>query len=118
MYQLKHIFLFAVGQKRPWKRYALDTLLALAGSFVVTLLIYGLRLYPLIPNISLVYLVVVLALGSTRGLFAAVFAAVVAFLCFDFFLIEPLYMFTVTKPEEWLALFIFLCTAIITGQLT
>src|SRR3989442_278679 len=111
MHQLKHIFSFA-EQKRPWKRFVLDTLLALAGSFTVTLLIYSLQLYPRIPNISLIYLVVVLALGSTRGLFAAVFAAVVAFLCFDFFLIQPLYEFTIAQPEEWLALFIFLCTAI------
>jgi two-component system sensor histidine kinase KdpD len=41
----------------------------------------------------------------------------VAFLSFDFFLVQPFYTFTIARPEEWLALFIFLCTAMITGQL-
>ncbi len=117
MHQFKHIILLGLRLKRPWKRYLWDSLLALVGSLAVTLFIYGLHLYPRIPNISLIYLIVVLALGSTRGLFAAVFAAVVAFLGFDFFLELPLYLFTIERPEEWLALFIFLCTAIITGQL-
>lgn len=117
MHQFKRIILFSLRLKRPWKRSLWDALLALIGSLTVTLSIYGLHLYPHIPNISLIYLIVVLALGSTRGLFAAVFAAFVAFLSFDFFLEPPLYTFTIDQPEEWLALFIFLCTAIITGQL-
>jgi two-component system, OmpR family, sensor histidine kinase KdpD len=117
MRQFKHIIVSAWWLKRPWKRWFWDALLALVGSLAVTLCIYALRLYPHIPNISLVYLIVVLALGSTRGLFSAVFAAMVAFLSFDFFLEPPLYTFTIEYPEEWLALFIFLCAAIITGQL-
>lgn len=103
--------------KRSRKLLLWDALLGLSGSLIVTLLIYALRLYPRIPNISLVYLVVVLALASTRGLFSAVFASVVAFLCFDFLLVQPLYTFTIAQPAEWLALLIFLCTAIITSQL-
>src|SRR5579875_1121917 len=94
-----------------------DTLMALLGTLAVTMILYGLHLYPRIPNISLVYLVVVLTLASTRGLYPAVLSSVVAFLSFDFFLVQPLYTFTIRYPEEWLALGIFLCTAIITGQL-
>ncbi|MEO8973433.1 MAG: ATP-binding protein, partial [Ktedonobacteraceae bacterium] len=60
---------------------------------------------------------VVLALASTRGLYAAILAAVVAFFSFDFFLVPPLYKFTIAHTEEWLALIVFLATAIITGQL-
>jgi two-component system sensor histidine kinase KdpD len=70
-----------------------------------------------VPNISLIYLLAVLILGSRRGLFAAVLSAVVAFLSFDFFLVEPLYTFSIRDPGEWLALGIFLFAAIITGQL-
>src|SRR5207245_4688114 len=60
---------------------------------------------------------VVLALASTRRLYPAILTSLVAFLSFDFFLIPPLYTFTIAKLEEWLALFVFLVTAIITGQL-
>jgi two-component system sensor histidine kinase KdpD len=81
------------------------------------MLVYSFGLYRKIPNISLVYLLVVLILGSRRGLFAAVAASLIAFLSFDFFLVQPLYTFTIARPEEWLALFVFLFAAIITGQL-
>jgi len=100
-----------------WTRYISDSLLATAAALLVTGIIYVFQLYPRIPNISLVYLLIVLTLASTRGLFSAIVASVVAFLSFYFFLTQPLYTFTIFKVEEWLALFIFLVTAIITGQL-
>jgi len=61
-------------------RYLLDSLLACAGSLLVTGIIYAFHLYPRIPNISIVYLLVVLALATARGRYAAILAAVVAFL--------------------------------------
>jgi two-component system sensor histidine kinase KdpD len=100
-----------------WQHYLVDSLLAIAGSLLITCLIAVFHLYPKIPNISLVYLLIVLALASTRGLYAAILASVVAFLSFDFFLVPPLYTFSIYRFEEWLALFIFLTTAIITGEL-
>jgi two-component system, OmpR family, sensor histidine kinase KdpD len=115
--QFKRILSIGLKQKRSWKRFFWDGLLALVGSLLVTLFIYALSLYPRIANIELIYLIVVLALASTRGLLPAIFASVVAFFSFDFFLIQPLFSFTIAKPEEWLALFVFLCTAVITGQL-
>src|SRR5260370_21639437 len=104
--------------ERQWlKRYIVDTLLATALALGVTGIIYVLHLYPAIPNISFLYLLIVLGLSSTRGLYAAVITSIVAVLSFDFSLTEPLYTFTIARPEEWLALFIFLVTAITTGRL-
>jgi len=59
----------------------------------------------------------VLALASTRGRYGALLTSFVAFLSFDYFLVPPLYVFTISRLEEWIALFIFLVTALITGQL-
>jgi len=101
-----------------WRRYLIDSMLAILGSLLITTIIFALHLYPSIPNISLTYILLVLALGSTRGLFAAVVSSLVAFLSFDFFLVPPFYTFTIARPEEWIALLVFLATAIITGQLT
>ncbi len=106
-----------IGERARWKRYGGDSLLAIVGALLVTGIIFLFRLYPRIPNISVAYLLIVLALASTRGMFAAVVASVMAFLSFDFFLVPPLYTFTIGKIDEWLALFIFLATAITTGQL-
>ncbi|HAH01383.1 MAG TPA: hypothetical protein DCL75_21620 [Ktedonobacter sp.] len=100
-----------------WRRYLIDSTLSIAGALVVTGIIDALHLYPRIPNISVIYLLVVLTLASTRGRYSAVLASVVAFLAFDFFLVPPLYLFTINRVEEWLALFVFLATAILTGQL-
>lgn len=112
MDQFKHIVVHATKQKWLW-----DTFLALMGTIAVTMILYGFHLYPRIPNISLAYLVVVLALASTRGLYPAILSSVVAFLSFDFYLVEPFYTFSINRPEEWLALFVFLGAAIITSQL-
>jgi K+-sensing histidine kinase KdpD len=96
----------------------MDSFLAVGGVAVVTVIIYAYHLYPTIPNISLIYLLLILLLASTRGRYTAIVAAVVAALAFDFFLVPPLYTFVIARREEWIALFVFLVTALITSQLT
>ncbi len=106
------------GRAKPrWRRYVNDSLLALGGGVLVTSLIAVGHLYPRIPTISLVYLLVVVALASTRGLYAASLASLLAVLAFDYFLVSPLYTFVVSKIEDLLTLSVFLATAVITSQL-
>ncbi|MFL5657901.1 MAG: DUF4118 domain-containing protein [Ktedonobacteraceae bacterium] len=106
------------GRAKPrWRRYVNDSLLALGGGVLVTSLIAVGHLYPRIPTISLVYLLVVVALASTRGLYAASLASLLAVLAFDYFLVPPLYTFVVSKIEDLLTLSVFLATAVITSQL-
>src|SRR5258708_40076856 len=93
-------------------RYLLDTLLACVGSLLVTAVIVVFHLYPAIPNISIVYLLVVLALAITRGRYAAILSAVAAFLFLSFFLLPPLYTFSPILTLERIALFILFLTAI------
>ena len=117
MSQVEHLPSLEKKGEPQWRRYLGDSAIAIIGSLLITTIIYTLHFYPSIPNISLAYLLVVLVLASTRGLYAAVLSALVAFFSFDFFLVPPLYTFTIARPEEWVALFVFLATAIITGQL-
>ncbi|QBD77853.1 DUF4118 domain-containing protein [Ktedonosporobacter rubrisoli] len=117
MLSTDHLPPLEVRREARWQRYLNDSLLAVVGSLLITGIIRGLRLYPFIPNISFAYLLIVLALASTRGLYAAILASIVAFFSFDFFLVPPLFTFSVGTIEEWLALFFFLAVAIITGQL-
>ncbi|SRR5579883_358906 len=117
MSTMEHMLPVEVQNGLPWPRYLLDSLLAFVGAMLVTAVIYFFHLYPRIPNISIVYLLVVLALASTRGRYASILASLVAFLSFDFFLVPPLYVFTINRAEEWIALFVFLVTAILTSQL-
>jgi len=117
MRDIEQIPQLPVHTKKNWQQYLIDSLLAVGGALAVTGIIYAYHLYPTIPNISIVYLLVILLLASTRGRYAAILAAVVAFLSFDFFLVPPLYTFVITRWEEWIALFVFLVTALITSQL-
>jgi len=117
MQTVEHIPQLPVRAKKSGQQYLIDALLAVAGTLIVTGIIYGYHLYPTIPNISIIYLLVILALASTRGRFAALVASVAAFLSFDFFLVPPLYTFVISRWEEWIALFVFLATALITSQL-
>ena len=70
-----------------------------------------------VPNLSILYLLVVLFCAVTWGWWNALGAAVLAFLCYDFFFVEPIFTFTIRDPEEWLALLIFLVVAAVTSHL-
>jgi two-component system, OmpR family, sensor histidine kinase KdpD len=117
MNMMEYVLPVKIQRTLLWRWYLFDSLLAFAGSMLITGIIAVWQLYPRIPNISIIYLLVVLTLASTRGRYAATLASLVAFLSFDFFLVPPLYVFTISRVEEWIALFIFLVTAILTSQL-
>lgn len=74
-----------------WRRYISDSLLAIGGVTLVTGVIEVAHLYPRIPTISFAYLLVVLALASTRGRYAAILASLLALFAYLFFLVPPLY---------------------------
>ena len=117
MNTVEHLLPIGQSKTRSWQQYLLDTVVAFVGTMLVTGIIAVFQLYPRIPNISIAYLLVILALASTRGRYASILASLVAFLSFDFFLVPPLYVFTISSIEEWIALFVFLVTAILTSQL-
>jgi two-component system sensor histidine kinase KdpD len=117
MRSIEHLLLLGTSTEKRRTRYLVDAVLAIICILLITLFIRALHLYPFIPNISFLYLLLVLGLASTRGLYAASIASIAAFLSFDYFLVMPLHTFTVARYEEWLALFVFLFSAIVTGQL-
>lgn len=100
----------------PWKRRLFESLLALGSTFSLTGLIFLFHLYPHIPDISLAYLLVILAFASRRGLYPALLASIVAFLSFDFFFVPPVYSLLINKFDDILTLIVFLVTAIITSR--
>src|SRR5215471_21520521 len=100
-----------------WPRYLLDSVLACSGSLLITGIIFAFQLYPRIPNISNLYLLVVPVLAITRGRYAAILSAGLAFLSYAYFIVPPLYSFAIVRSEEWIALGIFLLVALLTAQL-
>jgi len=99
--------------RRWWVSYG-AAICAVAGvSFLIALI----EARSHIANVSMLYLIAVLAIASFFGSGPAVLASIMAFLAFDWLFVKPYHTFTVADPEEWVALLLFLLTAIITGQL-
>ena len=71
----------------------------------------------ILPNISLLYLLAVLASATYAGHISAIAAALFSVLAYNFFFIEPVGTFTIAEPHEVFALFIFLVAAALAGSL-
>ncbi len=69
-------------------------------------------------TVGFIYLIVVLAVATGWGLVEAVAASLAAMLCFNFFFLPPVGQFTIADPENWVALFTFLATALVASHLS
>jgi two-component system sensor histidine kinase KdpD len=64
------------------------------------------------------YLLGVLAIAATWGLVESIAASVAAMLCFNFYFLPPVGKFTIADPQNWVALFAFLATALVASHLS
>jgi two-component system, OmpR family, sensor histidine kinase KdpD len=104
----------AAAPTPAWQGYAA----AVAGVALVSLGIGLVLSWARIANVSMLYLLVVLALGTRFGSGPAVVASLLAFLTFNWFFVSPVHTLTVADPDEWLALLLLLVTSVVTGELT
>src|SRR5580698_8388407 len=96
---------------------ALRLLISLAGVTVVTFSADAIIPHNL-TTVGSAYLLLVLLLASRWGLVEATLASVAATLTFNFFFLPPVGKFTIADPQNWVALFSFLATALITSRLS
>ncbi len=68
-------------------------------------------------HLAVLYLLPVLGVASLRGRGAALVAAVLSFLTYNFFFVEPVFTLAIRDPGEWPTLLVFLFTALVAGQL-
>jgi two-component system sensor histidine kinase KdpD len=104
--------------KRPYQHFPWSYLLALSAVALITGLIYLVDPHAGIADVSMLYLLMVIIAALLLSSEAAIAAGIAGFLATDWFFVEPRYEFTVQYPSEWVALMVFLITAMITGQLT
>jgi two-component system sensor histidine kinase KdpD len=64
------------------------------------------------------FLLGILGIAATWGLIESVIASVAAMLCFNFYFLPPVGMFTIADPQNWVALFAFLATALVASHLS
>jgi len=65
---------------------------------------------------NLVFLTAVVGVAARWGLGQSLFASVVASLCYNFFLLPPLYTFTIADPNNVAAFFFFIVLAVIVSN--
>jgi two-component system sensor histidine kinase KdpD len=78
--------------------------------------------YSIIPvnatTVGFAYLLLVLLIASTWGFSEAALASVASTAVFNFFFFDPKLTFTIADPQNWVALFSFLATALIASRLS
>lgn len=69
-------------------------------------------------TVALTFFLIVLAVASRWGLTLATTTAVIATLAFNYFFLPPVRTFTISDPQNWIALLAFLISAIIASRLS
>jgi two-component system, OmpR family, sensor histidine kinase KdpD len=88
------------------------------GAIVAITLIYFqfVRVNP--TTVALTYTLAVLITAGSWGIVEATAAALTAVFCFNFFFLPPVGTLTIADPQNWVALFVFMVTAIVVSQLS
>src|SRR4029078_1124367 len=69
-------------------------------------------------TVALTFLLAVLVISAYWGFWYAAFLAVISTLAFNFYFLPPFRTFTIADPQNWVALFAFLATAVVSSQLS
>ena len=69
-------------------------------------------------TVGFTFLLAILVVSANWGLRYALLMAVVATLAYNYFFLPPLLHFTIADPQNWVALVVFLITALIASQLS
>jgi two-component system sensor histidine kinase KdpD len=69
-------------------------------------------------TVALSFLLAILAVSAVWGMIVSIFMSVSAMLLFNYFFLPPIGTFTIADPQNWVALFAFLCTSIMGSQLS
>lgn len=64
------------------------------------------------------YLVAILGIATSWGFVEAAVASICAMLCFNYFFLPPIGTFTIADPQNWIALFAFLITSLVSSRLS
>lgn len=112
-------------KKKPAKRWNSISLVgaaravAIAAASVTVSVAFALAIDQFIhlPNISLLFLLAVLAAATFAGYVSAIAAAILAALAYNFFFIPPIGTLTIAEPHEVFALISFLAAAALAGSL-
>ena len=88
------------------------------GALAGIVLVYYRWLHVSPTTVALTLLLLILLLAAAWGMRYAVVLSVAATIAYNYFFLPPIGTFTISDPQNWLALFAFLATAIIASRLS
>jgi two-component system, OmpR family, sensor histidine kinase KdpD len=95
----------------------LRTLVSLGAVAVVTGAIFGLREVAPVLSLGVLYVFAVLPVAVFYGLAYALPVSIGSMLAFNFFFLPPLHTLALTDSENWVALAVYLVTAVVVSEL-
>ena len=102
------------GYEKRWIGYLVAVIGIIAMTFVLKM--FGEHINT--TTVALGLLLVVLFVATGWGSRPAVMASLLGVVCFNFFYLPPFGRLTIDDPDNWVALFAFLVTAVTAGQLS
>lgn len=69
-------------------------------------------------TVGFTFLLAILIVSAAWGLRYAIFLAILSTLAYNYFFLPPVLRFTIADPQNWVALFAFLFTAVVASQLS
>jgi two-component system sensor histidine kinase KdpD len=103
------------------KRPTLYQILRFAASAAIVsfvILVYSRWLHVNPTTVGFTFLLIILITSAVWGLRYAIFTAVLSTLSYNYFFLPPFYQFTIADPQNWVALFAFLFTAVVASELS
>jgi len=96
---------------------ALRVLLSIAAVIILTYIAF--RTIPVnATTVGFSYLLLVLVIASAWGFIEAAAASLAATAAYNYFFLPPVKTFTIADPQNWVALFSFIATALIASRLS
>ena len=104
--------------RRPrWQQLAIASAASVAAVVVVTVVIDLVQPYVPVLSLGVLYVFAVLPIAVLWGLWFALPVSIASMLAFNWFFLPPVHTFTLADSENWFALAVYLCTAVVVSDL-
>jgi two-component system, OmpR family, sensor histidine kinase KdpD len=99
------------------RRHAVRIAVSVAAVALVTGAIFGLKEIAPVLSLGVLYLFAVLPVAVFYGLAYALAVSIGSMLAFNFFFLEPVHTLSLKESENWVALAVYLVTAVVVSEL-
>lgn len=106
-----------VKRKRKYEFHLRDYAVSLLILILLSALIWIIEKFLTAPSFEIIYLIGPIAAALLYGTGPAIFSSVLGVAFYDFLFVEPRYTFTISRPEHFISLMIFLAVSIVVSHL-